>query len=80
MQFAVTFQGGHEEPIVPDLLAKDNPAADWRNMRRIIAEDDEWTLATVPQLTELCIQHIVSNFESEYCCGQFTVAQEDARL
>ncbi|XP_025104859.1 dynein regulatory complex subunit 5-like [Pomacea canaliculata] len=57
-------KGGHEEPIVPDLLAKDNPAADWRNMRRIIAEDDEWTLATVPQLTELCIQHIVSNFEN----------------
>ncbi|XP_075859433.1 dynein regulatory complex subunit 5 [Microcebus murinus] len=31
-------------------------------MRRIIAEDAEWSLAIVPLLTELCIQHIVKNF------------------
>ncbi|XP_020012662.1 dynein regulatory complex subunit 5 [Castor canadensis] len=35
-----------------------------RRMRRIIAEDDEWTLAIVPLLTELCIQHIVKNFQN----------------
>ena len=49
----------------PITSAKDNPAADMRNMRRIIAEDPEWSLATVPLLTELCISHIVNNFESK---------------
>eukprot|EP00794_Sanderia_malayensis_P017554 gene17554-19304_t len=39
-----------------------NPAADPRQMRRIIAEDSEWNLATVPLLTELCLQHIVDKF------------------
>ncbi|XP_067939661.1 dynein regulatory complex subunit 5-like [Watersipora subatra] len=43
--------------------ANDNPASDLRNMRRIIAEDPEWSLATVPLLTDLCIRHIVHNFE-----------------
>ncbi|XP_004606001.2 dynein regulatory complex subunit 5 [Sorex araneus] len=33
-------------------------------MRRIISEDPEWTLANVPYLTELCIKHIVQNFQS----------------
>lgn len=36
-----------------------------RRMRRIISEDPEWSLAIVPLLTELCIQHIVKNFQSE---------------
>ncbi|XP_051008525.1 dynein regulatory complex subunit 5 [Acomys russatus] len=35
-----------------------------RRMCRIISEDAEWTLAIVPLLTELCIQHIVKNFEN----------------
>ncbi|XP_042527819.1 dynein regulatory complex subunit 5 [Dipodomys spectabilis] len=35
----------------------------FHRMRRLIAEDPEWSLATVPLLTELCIQHIVTNFE-----------------
>ncbi|XP_075836820.1 dynein regulatory complex subunit 5 [Microtus pennsylvanicus] len=35
-----------------------------RRMRRIISEDAEWTLAIVPFLTELCIQHIVKNFQN----------------
>ncbi|XP_041044084.1 dynein regulatory complex subunit 5 [Carcharodon carcharias] len=39
-----------------------NPAADPRRMRRIIAEDPEWSLATVPLLSDLCIKHIVKNF------------------
>ena len=58
-------QVGHEEALMPDLTSKDNPAADWRNMRRIIAEDPEWSLATVPLLTELNIRHIVENFASK---------------
>lgn len=33
-------------------------------MRRIIAEDPEWNLATVPQLDELCLKHIIGNFDS----------------
>ncbi|NWV00609.1 DRC5 protein, partial [Upupa epops] len=28
-----------------------------------IIEDPEWSLATVPRLTELCLQHIIHNFE-----------------
>lgn len=56
---------GGTVPPSPVASAKDNPAADWRNMRRIIAEDPEWSLATVPLLVELCITHIVSNFESK---------------
>ncbi|KAL2082731.1 hypothetical protein ACEWY4_022549 [Coilia grayii] len=44
---------------------KSNPAADPRKMRRIIAEDAEWSLAVVPLLTNLCLQHIVSNFEAQ---------------
>ncbi|XP_028902948.1 dynein regulatory complex subunit 5 [Ornithorhynchus anatinus] len=40
-----------------------NPASNPRLMRRIIAEDPEWSLAIVPPLSELCIQHIVENFE-----------------
>lgn len=52
-------------PPSPTGSAKDNPAADWRNMRRIIAEDPEWSLATVPLLVELTLRHVVSNFESK---------------
>lgn len=52
--------------VSPTLSSKDNPAADLRNMRRIIAEDPEWSLATVPLLWELCINHIVDNFESKF--------------
>ena len=50
----------------PDVSAKDNPAADMRNMRRIIAEDPDWSLATVPLLVDLCVKHIVENFECKY--------------
>ncbi|NXF04707.1 DRC5 protein, partial [Smithornis capensis] len=31
--------------------------------RRCITEDPNWSLVTVPHLTELCLQHIVHNFE-----------------
>ena len=53
---------GDVPPPIDDL--KDNPASDLRNMRRIIAEDPEWSLATVPLMVELCLKHIVDNFES----------------
>lgn len=34
--------------------------------RRCITEDPSWSLVTVPPLTELCLQHIVHNFESKW--------------
>ncbi|XP_073529374.1 dynein regulatory complex subunit 5 [Phyllobates terribilis] len=40
-----------------------NVAADARKMRRIITEDYGWSLATIPGLSELCLQHIVRNFQ-----------------
>lgn len=57
-------EGKASGPPSPTGSAKDNPAADWRNMRRIIAEDPEWSLATVPLLVELTLKHIISNFEN----------------
>nr|XP_017531778.1 dynein regulatory complex subunit 5 isoform X1 [Manis javanica]XP_017531779.1 dynein regulatory complex subunit 5 isoform X1 [Manis javanica] len=51
--------------IPPPLKSKGrNSGANVRWMRRIIAEDAEWSLAIVPLLTELCIQHIVRNFQN----------------
>ena len=44
-------------------MRKDDAAADARNMRRIIAEDPDWSLATVPLLSELCVTHIVGEFQ-----------------
>lgn len=46
-------------------LPAKSKTSSFRRMRRIIAEDPEWSLAIVPLLTELCIQHIVQNFHSE---------------
>ncbi|XP_063774875.1 dynein regulatory complex subunit 5 [Pseudophryne corroboree] len=40
-----------------------NAAADLRKMRRIITEDYSWSLALIPLLSDLCLQHIVRNFE-----------------
>lgn len=37
--------------------------ADHEKLRRIRAEDLEWSLAVVPLLTQLCLEHIVQNFE-----------------
>ena len=53
------------EEVVPDEDAQEDRVGDWRNMRRIIAEDPEWSLATVPLLNELVVKHIVANFESK---------------
>jgi len=52
------------EEVEPDENALENKVGDWRNMRRIIAEDPEWSLATVPLLNELVVKHIVDNFEN----------------
>lgn len=40
-----------------------NTEADHGKLRRIRAEDLEWSLAVVPSLTQLCLEHIVQNFE-----------------
>ena len=49
-------------PPLEQAVSYDNPAADPRKMRRIIAEDPEWTLATVPLLSELTMSNIITNF------------------
>ncbi|KAL2791917.1 dynein regulatory complex subunit 5 [Daubentonia madagascariensis] len=48
---------------VPTKSKNPSSGANFHRMRRIIAEDAEWSLAIVPLLTELCIQHIVKNFQ-----------------
>ncbi|XP_003383294.1 PREDICTED: T-complex-associated testis-expressed protein 1-like [Amphimedon queenslandica] len=47
-----------------------NPNADPRNIRRVIAEDPEWNLETVPPLIDLCVKHIVDNFEANPLLSQ----------
>lgn len=42
----------------------ENNAVDGRKMRRIIAEDPDWNLMTVPLLSELCTKTIVKNFQT----------------
>lgn len=39
-----------------------NPDA--KDIRRVIAEDEEWNLSTIPLLKDLTIDHIVKNFKS----------------
>lgn len=39
-----------------------NPHA--KDIRRVIAEDEEWSLKTVPLLKDLTLDHIVKNFKS----------------
>ncbi|XP_003789280.1 T-complex-associated testis-expressed protein 1 [Otolemur garnettii] len=55
------------KPMVTPASVKSKPPTSGNSfyrMRRIIAEDPEWSLAIVPLLTELCIQHIVRNFQN----------------
>ncbi|CAN2387519.1 sperm motility, partial [Pristimantis euphronides] len=40
-----------------------NAAADPRRMRRIRTEDYSWSLLIVPPLSDLCVRHIVHNFQ-----------------
>ena len=42
----------------------ENSAADPRKMRRIIAEDPDWSLMIVPLLSELCTRTIVAHFHT----------------
>ncbi|XP_006149130.1 dynein regulatory complex subunit 5 [Tupaia chinensis] len=52
------------KPLAAEKSKNPNSGPNIRRMRRIIAEDAEWSLAIVPLLTELCIQHIVKNFQN----------------
>ncbi|XP_018408760.1 PREDICTED: T-complex-associated testis-expressed protein 1-like [Nanorana parkeri] len=54
---------GKNEVPEPLSVQHRNAAADLRKMRRIITEDYSWSLAIVPLLSDLCLQHIVRNFE-----------------
>lgn len=54
------------DQLPPVTAITDNPAADLRHMRHIIAEDPDWSLAIVPSLVEICLRHIVTNFLSKY--------------
>ncbi|XP_068610214.1 dynein regulatory complex subunit 5 [Brachionichthys hirsutus] len=47
-------------------------------MRRIIAEDPDWSLVTVPGLSSLCLQRIVQSFEEKPIYEALTPPQRDA--
>ncbi|XP_047006827.2 dynein regulatory complex subunit 5 isoform X2 [Ictalurus punctatus] len=46
-------------------IKKLNREVDHGKLRRIRAEDLEWSLVVVPSLTQLCLEHIVHNFEDK---------------
>ncbi|XP_074540786.1 dynein regulatory complex subunit 5 [Halichoeres trimaculatus] len=46
-------------------------------MRRIIAEDPDWTLAIVPCLSNLCLQSIIKNFKENPIFKELTPIQRD---
>ncbi|KAK5852792.1 hypothetical protein PBY51_006632 [Eleginops maclovinus] len=52
-------------------------AADFRQLRRIIAEDAHWFLNTVPFLSNLCLQSIVRNFEEKPIWEALSPIQKD---
>lgn len=54
------------EEVIEEEIVSEFRVGEWRNMRRIIAEDPDWSLATVPVLREIVVKHIADNFESEY--------------
>lgn len=47
----------------PEVIALQNPAVNTRTLRRIIAENPDWTLSTVQELSEICLNSVVKNFE-----------------
>ncbi|XP_040499355.1 dynein regulatory complex subunit 5 [Ursus maritimus] len=57
-----------------------NSGTKFHQMRRTIAEDTEWSLAIVPLLTELCIQHIVKNFQNNPLLKQLLPAHQQKVL
>ncbi|XP_029281337.1 dynein regulatory complex subunit 5 [Cottoperca gobio] len=54
-----------------------NPAEHFRNTRRIIAEDPDWSLSIVPCLSDLCLQSIVGNFEENPIFEDLTPIHKD---
>uniref|UniRef100_A0A3Q0RZM7 T-complex-associated-testis-expressed 1 n=1 Tax=Amphilophus citrinellus TaxID=61819 RepID=A0A3Q0RZM7_AMPCI len=46
-------------------------------MRRIIAENLDWTLSTVPCLSKLCLQSIVNNFQEKPIYEELTPSEKD---
>ncbi|XP_009635520.1 dynein regulatory complex subunit 5 [Egretta garzetta] len=54
--------GGRSAAVPPLYPSQASLPAGLHDTRRVF-EDPEWSLATVPHLTELCLQHIVLNFE-----------------
>uniref|UniRef100_A0A3Q3B646 T-complex-associated-testis-expressed 1 n=1 Tax=Kryptolebias marmoratus TaxID=37003 RepID=A0A3Q3B646_KRYMA len=51
------------------------PSKGQRKMRRIIAENPNWSLVVVPSLSSMCLQSIVNNFEG--LLSQLTPGQRD---
>ncbi|XP_026197863.1 dynein regulatory complex subunit 5 [Anabas testudineus] len=58
-------------------VARPNPTDDFRKMRRIIAEDPDWSLAIVPCLSNLCLQSIVKNFKDKPIFEELTPTEQD---
>ncbi|KAA8583077.1 hypothetical protein FQN60_015623, partial [Etheostoma spectabile] len=54
-----------------------NPAEDFRKIRRIIAEDPDWSLNIVPCLSKLCLQSIGRNFEGKPIFEELTPIEKD---
>ncbi len=47
-----------------DATLRDMQAQEKRYLRRIFAEDPEWNILSVKKLTDLCLDVLVANFES----------------
>ncbi|CAL8392854.1 unnamed protein product [Gadus morhua 'NCC'] len=54
-----------------------NAFGDHGPLRRIIAEDPEWSLALVPPLSILCLQNIVTNFEEKQTIEELLPAHKE---
>eukprot|EP00047_Mylnosiga_fluctuans_P000343 m.191566 g.191566 ORF g.191566 m.191566 type:complete len:483 (+) comp10048_c3_seq1:1220-2668(+) len=49
---------------LPASATKKDPMLDPRRMRRILAEDPEWNVPTVPSLVDICLMSIVRDFSA----------------
>ncbi|XP_028997542.1 dynein regulatory complex subunit 5 isoform X2 [Betta splendens] len=58
-------------------VARHHPADGLRKTRRIIAEDLDWVLATVPSLSQLCLQSIVQNFQERPVFEELSPIEKD---
>uniref|UniRef100_A0A8C5FF52 T-complex-associated-testis-expressed 1 n=1 Tax=Gadus morhua TaxID=8049 RepID=A0A8C5FF52_GADMO len=61
--FAPFISSGTMSKSIDPPVEQINAFGDHGPLRRIIAEDPEWSLALVPPLSILCLQNIVTNFE-----------------